>query len=160
MFTKLDRTIHLPGIKPIMAWDGNCGFCHYWVIKWKMMTEDSVTYKPFQEVYKDFPDVELKFFKQAIRFIDTDGKIFTGPAAVFQALHRYGTKWKWVMPIYKHFLPFRFMSDYLYAFVSKNRVRMYEITIRLFGKNPARPKYYWAYYVSALMALVIAGVLL
>ncbi len=160
MFTKLDRTIHLPGDKPIMAWDGNCGFCHYWVIKWKMMTEGKVTYKPFQEVYKDFPDVELKFFKQAIRFIDTDGKIYTGPAAVFQALHRYGTKWKWVMPLYKHFPPFRFMSDHLYAFVSKNRVRMYEITIRLFGKNPARPKYYWAYYLSGLMALVIAGVLL
>ncbi len=138
-----------------MAWDGNCGFCHYWVIKWKIMTGDHVTYKPFQEVYQDFPDIDLKYFRQAIRFIDMDGKIYTGPAAVFQAMYRYGTKWKWVMPMYNNFWPFRVSSDYFYAFVSKNRVRMYEITIRLFGKNPARPKHLWAIYLGSLIAIAI-----
>ncbi len=138
-----------------MAWDGNCGFCHYWVIKWKIMTGDHVTYKPFQEVYQDFPDIDLKYFRQAIRFIDKDGKIYTGPAAVFQAMYRYGTKWKWVMPIYNNFWPFRVSSDYFYAFVSKNRVRMYEITIRLFGKNPARPKHLWAIYLGSLIVIAV-----
>jgi len=150
MFTKLDRTNHLPGEKPLMAWDGNCGFCHYWVIKWKIMTADKVVYKPFQEVHANFPDIGLKYFRQAIRFIDTDGRIFTGPGAVFQALHKYGSKWRWVMPLYQSFWPFRFLSDQFYAFVSANRVRMYQIVIRLFGKNPARPKYYWAYYLGTI----------
>ena len=156
MFNKLDKTIYPPKEKPVMAWDGNCGFCHYWVIKWKVMTNDRITYIPFQDVYKEFPDIELKYFKQAIRFIDSDGSIYTGPAAVFQALHRYGNKWKWIMPIYNNFWPFRFASDHFYAFVSKNRVRMYEITIRLFGKNPARPKKLWAIYLGSLLALLIA----
>lgn len=155
MFTKLERTNHLPADKPVMAWDGNCGFCHYWVIKWKIMTGDQIIYKPFQEVYKDFPDVDLKFFKQAIRFIDADGRIYTGPAAVFQALHRYGKKWRWVMPIYNNFGPFRYLSDRFYAFVSRNRVSMYNIVIRLFGKNPARPKFYWAYYLGSLLSIGI-----
>lgn len=156
MFKKLDKTIYPPNKKPVMAWDGNCGFCHYWVIKWKIMTGDQINYVPFQDIYQDFPDIELKYFKQAIRFIDIDGRIYTGPAAVFQALHRYGKKWKWVMPMYKNFWPFRFASDHFYAFVSKNRVRMYEIVIRLFGKNPARPKNFWAIYLGSLIALSIA----
>ncbi len=156
MFKKLHNTKYLPKDKPVMAWDGECGFCHYWVIKWKKLTGDRVIYKPFQEVYQDFPDIELKYFRQAIRFIDSDGRIYTGPAAAFQALHRYAGKWRWVMPIYRSFWPFRFLSDRFYAFVSRNRVRMYGITIRLFGKNPARPKYYWAYYLGSVL-LIVAG---
>jgi len=157
MFKKLHNTKFAPRDKPVMAWDGECGFCHYWVIKWKKLTGDRVIYKPFQEVFQDFPDIELKYFRQAIRFIDTDGRIYTGPAAAFQALHLYANKWRWVMPIYRSFWPFRFLSDRFYAFVSRNRVRMYEITIRLFGRNPARPKYYWAFYLGSLLA--VAGVL-
>ena len=161
MFKKLHKTNHLPKEKPIMAWDGNCGFCKYWVIKWKIMTGEKVHYQPFQEVYHDFPDIDLKYFKQAIRFIDADGRIYTGPAAAFQALHRYGSSWRWVMPIYRHFWPFRFLSDHFYAFVSRHRVRMYNVTIRLFGRNPARPKYYWAYFLGTLitMALVVSFLL-
>jgi predicted DCC family thiol-disulfide oxidoreductase YuxK len=156
MFKKLERTNHPPAGKPLMAWDGNCGFCHYWVIKWKKMTGDRVLYRPFQESHQDFPDVDLKYFRQAIRFIDLDGSIHTGPAAVFQALHRYGDTWRWVMPLYRRIGIFRFLSDRFYAFVSKNRSWIYQVTIRLFGRNPARPKYYWAAYLGLLTALVLA----
>ncbi len=162
MFEKLEKTKFPPAGKPMMAWDGSCGFCHYWVIKWKLLTGDVVEYKPFQEVYNAFPDVDLKYFRQAIRFIDLDGKIYSGPGAVFQALHRYGTKWRWVMPLYRRCRIFSFLSDRFYAFVSANRVRMYRIVVRLMGKNPARPRYYWAYYLGALAVaafILLAGVL-
>lgn len=157
MFVKLNKTKYPPAPKPVMAWDENCGFCRYWVIKWKKLTDDQVLYKPYQQIYQDFPDIELKYFQQAIRFIDLDGSIHTGPAAVFQALNKYAGKWRWVMPIYRWFWPFRFLSDYFYAFVSRHRTRMYEITIRLFGRNPAKPKYYWGYYLGGL---AVAGILL
>ncbi len=156
MFVKLSKTKYPPSPKPIMAWDEDCGFCRYWVIKWKRITGDHITYEPFQKVYKNFPDIELKYFKQAIRFIDVDGSIHTGPEAVFHALNRYGEKWKWVMPLYRGFWPFRFLSDYFYAFVSRNRTWMYKVTIRLFGRNPAKPKYYWGFYLGGLaMALIL-----
>ena len=158
MFKKIHNTSYPPKDIPLMAWDGDCGFCHYWVIKWKILTGDRVNYQPFQEVYKDFPDIDLKYFRQAIRFIDTDGQVYSGPGAVFQALHRYGNKWKWVMPLYRCIQPFRFLSDRFYAFVSRNRVRMYNIVIRLMGRNPARPKHYWIYYLGILLLLVIGVV--
>ena len=93
---------------------------------------------------------------QAIRFIEVDGRIYTGPAAVFQAFHRYSRKWRWVMPLYRNIWIFRFLADHHYAFVSKNRTRMYGITIRLFGKNPARPRYYWAAYLGSIIAVGLA----
>ncbi len=147
-------TDHKPE-KPFMAWDGKCGFCHYWVLKWKLITGDRVSFKPFQEVYEGFPDIELKEFSKAIHFIDTDGQVYTGASAVFYALHKYGSKWRWIMPIYRGFWPFRVTSNWFYSFVSRNRNWIYRVTVRLFGKNPARPKHYWVAYLGAFIGLLI-----
>lgn len=153
MFTKLDRTQYLPGEKPIMAWDGNCGFCHYWVLRWKSFTGDKVIYKPFQEVYRQFPDIELRFFKQAVRFIDVDGRIYTGPAAAFQSF-QYGRRWRWLMPLYRQFGLVRFLADHSYRLISKYRPFMYKVSVALWGRNPLRQKPYWAMYLGGLIALV------
>ncbi len=157
---KISSTKYPPKDKALMAWDENCGLCHYWVIKWTLLTGDRVEYKPYQKVYRDFPDIDLRYFRQAIRFIDTDGRVYGGPGAVFQALHRYGKKWKWVMPLYSNIWPFRAISDYFYTFVSRNRRWIYRINTGLFGKNPARPRPYWAIYLVLLFAIVSASVML
>ncbi len=154
IFEKIHHTDYPPETRPVMAWDGTCGFCHYWVIKWKLLTGDRVIYEPYQKIHKEFPDIGLRYFNQAIRFIDTDGRVYGGPAAVFHALHRYGDKWKWVMPLYRSVWIFRKLSDRFYSFVSANRNWIYRITISLFGKNPTRPKKYWAIY---LVGILVAG---
>ncbi len=153
LFKNIHHTDHPPDNKPVMAWDGNCGFCHYWVIKWKLLTGDRVEYIPYQKVFKRFPDIGIRYFNQAIRFIDIDGKVYGGPGAVFQALHRYGDKWKWVMPLYRSIWVFRKLSDLFYSFVSANRNWIYRFTVQLFGKNPARPKRYWAIYLGGLVLI-------
>ncbi|HSV89264.1 MAG TPA: DCC1-like thiol-disulfide oxidoreductase family protein [Bacteroidales bacterium] len=158
IFTKLQKTQYPPN-KPLMAWDGDCGFCHYWVLRWKMITGDKVEYKPLMSVYVNFPDIELKYFKQAVRLIDTDGKIYTGPAAAFRAF-RYGSRYRWLMPLYEGFKPAEIISDQVYSFVSRNRNFMYKITVRLWGRNPARQKPYWAYYLAGFSAAALGIYLL
>jgi predicted DCC family thiol-disulfide oxidoreductase YuxK len=153
IFTKLDKTEYPPTDKPLLTWDGNCGFCHYWMLRWKLFTGDKVEYRPFQESAKHFPDIEYKYFKQAVHLVDLDGKIYTGPAAVFQAF-QYGDRYRWVMPLYRKLGLFRFLSDHFYSFVSRNRTVMYKITVRLWGKNPIRQKNYWAYYLGGLTVLI------
>lgn len=157
IFTKLKETQYPPK-KPLMAWDGDCGFCHYWVLRWKMITGDKVEYKPLLTVYSDFPDIELKYFKQAVRLIDTDGRIYTGPAAAFKAF-RYGKRYRWLMPLYENFKPAEFIADQVYSIVSRNRNRMYKVTIRLWGRNPARQKAYWAYYLAGITVFAL-GILM
>ncbi len=156
MFTKLDRTKYLPGEKPIMAWDGNCGFCHYWVLRWKTFTGDKVIYEPYAKVAERFPDIELRYFKQAVRFIDVDGKIYTGPAAAFRSFC-YGKKYHWLFPLYQNFKPATFIADHTYRFVSKNRPFMYKVSVALWGRNPIKQKPYWLIYAGGL-ALLIVGV--
>lgn len=158
IFTKLDKTNYPPPEKPVMAWDGNCGFCHYWVLRWKKLSGDVIEYRPYSEVAGRFPDIEYKYFQQALRFIDTDGRIYTGPAAAFRSF-QYGKKYRWLMPLYQNFKPAELFADHLYSFVSRRRPAMYKITIRLLGKNPVRGKKYWAYYLGGLTAL-IAGILI
>ncbi len=156
MFTKLDKTQYLPGEKPIMAWDGNCGFCHYWVLRWKKFSGDKVIYEPYAKVADRFPDIELRYFKQAVRFIDVDGKIYTGPAAAFRSFS-YGKKYRWLFPLYQNFKPATFIADHIYRFVSKNRPFMYKVSVALWGRNPVKQKPYWLIYAGGL-ALLIVGV--
>jgi len=158
IFTKLEKTAYPPQ-RPLVAWDGDCGFCHYWVLRWKKATGQKVDYKPLMSVYENFPDIELKYFRQAIRMFDTDGRIYTGPAAVFKA-YQYGKSFRWVMPVYENFKPAEFIADHIYSLVSRNRNAMYKITVRLFGKNPVRPKPYWAYYLGGFVLMLTALVLI
>ncbi|MFO7977662.1 MAG: DCC1-like thiol-disulfide oxidoreductase family protein [Bacteroidales bacterium] len=155
MFTKLDRTKYPPSSKPLMAWDGNCGFCHYWIIRWKTFTGDNVEYKPYSQAAPQFPDIDLKYFRQAVRFIDVDGKIYTGPAAAYRSF-QYGKRWKWLMPLYEKCKPVEVVSDQCYSFISKRRPFMYKVTVALWGKNPYRQKNYWAYYLGTFGLLAAA----
>jgi predicted DCC family thiol-disulfide oxidoreductase YuxK len=153
IFTKLEKT-QFPPQKPLVAWDGNCGFCHYWVLRWKTITGDKVEFQPFQSVAKDFPDIEYRYFKQALRMIDVDGKIYGGPAAAFRAFE-YGNKHRWIMSIYSRFKLIEWVTDHFYSFVSRHRTFMYKVTVRLWGRNPIRQKNYWAYYLGGLTALIV-----
>lgn len=154
IFTKLYNTQYAPA-KPLVAWDGDCGFCHYWVLRWKMIIGDAVDFKPLMSVYQNFPDIDLKYFRQAIRLIDTDGRIYTGPAAVFRAF-RYGSRYRWLMPLYENLKIVEWTSDHIYSMVSRNRNFMYKATVRLWGRNPVRQKPYWVYYLGGLVGLVLA----
>lgn len=158
MFVKLDSTLYPPREKPILAWDGDCGFCRYWVLRWKSFTDNNVDYHPYIQVAHLFPDIDIKYFRQAVRFIDVDGKIYTGPAAAFQSF-QYGKKWRWIMPLYKNFKLVEYISDNTYAFISKRRPFMYKVTVALWGRNPYRQKNYWAYYLLSV-AIIVTGALL
>ena len=153
MFTKLERTKYLPGDKPIMAWDGNCGFCHYWVLRWKMFSGDKIIYEPYTKVADKFPDIELRYFRQAVRLIDVDGRIYSGPAAAFRSF-RYGKKYRWLMPLYEKCKIAEFIADHTYRFISKNRPFMYKLAIAMWGKNPVKQKPYWLIYLGSLIGIV------
>lgn len=155
MFSKLSETKYPPKQKPIMVFDGKCGFCKYWVIKWKKISGLGVEYKPYQEVYQNFPDIEKDHFKQAVRFITTSGKIYNGPDAAYityynkqkvQFLHKWYTNKRW----------FRKLSDSVYQWIADHRNFMSKVSVRMFGKNPANPKPYWKIYLALLIILIVS----
>ena len=157
MFSKIEKTSFPPIDKPMMVWDGECGFCNYWITRWKSKTEDRIQYKTFQEVSKNYPDIPLKEFKKASRFIETNGLVYSGPDSAyrsFQYFNKPDEKWhRW----YSKYGWFNFLSDQIYNFIAKHRSFMFTLTKIFFGKNPQALKPYW--FLIFLFAFSIIYVL-
>jgi len=61
--------------RPLLIFDGDCGFCRAWVEYWKSLTGERVRYAPFQEVGEQFPQVSREEFVSAVKLILPDGKM-------------------------------------------------------------------------------------
>ena len=42
--------------RPLLIYDGDCGFCNYWVRYWQKLTGDRVAYAPYQETAAQYPE--------------------------------------------------------------------------------------------------------
>lgn len=153
MFQHLDSTIHLPIDKPMMVYDGECGFCKYWVIRWKKMSEDKINFQPFQNVYDRFTDIDKEHFKQAVRYIDLNGNIYSGPGAAYYTYFKRN-KVKYLFKWYQEKIWFRKLNDKLYQFIAVNRSFIFKVCIKLIGENPKETKYYWIFYLITFIGLI------
>jgi predicted DCC family thiol-disulfide oxidoreductase YuxK len=152
MFKKIDKTAYPPS-RPTLYWDENCGFCKYWRLRWELITGGKVDFVPYQEAAENFWDIPLKEFKKASRFIEPDGEVYSGPDSAYRSLYHAGNK-KWHR-WYKKYPWFRYLSDHGYNHIAKNRPFYFKATKALFGKNPARPRVYWVYYVVVLFVFIL-----
>lgn len=160
MFTKFKTTNFPPESKSILVWDGKCGFCKYWVTRWKKVTGDAIDYKTFQEVADHFPDIPLKEFKKASRLIEPSGEIYSGPDSAYRS-YDYAQKRKY--PYHSWYVKhmwFQKISDHGYNYIAKHRPMFYELTKAFFGPDPKKLKHLWLYYVLALWSLILIASLL
>ncbi|WP_339702810.1 DCC1-like thiol-disulfide oxidoreductase family protein [uncultured Marixanthomonas sp.] len=152
MFQKFEKTNYPPTGKPVLVWDGECGFCKYWVTRWQSLTRNKIEYKTYQEIASQFHDIPLKEFKKASRLIETNGKIYSGPDSAYRS-YTYSTKnlpWhSW----YCNYSWFTKLSDHGYNYIAKHRPFFFKLTTLSFGKNPEALKPYWLLYLLILLAV-------
>src|SRR4051794_3733142 len=91
--------------KPILVFDGKCGFCRIWIDYWKRLTEDAIDYEPFQQVADRYPQVPAENFKRAVHLIEPNGDVFSGANAVFRTLAYKSTR-RWPLWLYQHMAGF------------------------------------------------------
>ncbi len=60
--------------RPLLVYDGDCGFCVYWARYWQKLTGDGVDYRPYQEVAAQYPAIPLADFQRAVQYITPDGQ--------------------------------------------------------------------------------------
>lgn len=72
--------------KPLLVFDGDCGFCRSWVVYWRAFSGDRVDYQPYQSVAEQFPSIPLQQFAQAVHLILPEGHSFSGAEAVFHLM--------------------------------------------------------------------------
>ena len=73
---------------PLLAYDGGCGFCVYWVRYWQRLTGERVRYAPYQEIAADHPGVPVEEFARAIQLFEPEGAHYSGADAAFRGLAR------------------------------------------------------------------------
>ncbi len=154
MFKKIEHTKFPPKEKPLLVWDGACGFCKYWVTRWKKLTKDKVAFKPYQEVAHLFPDIPLKEFKKASRFISTKGTVHSGPDSAYKSYQIANAASPW-HSWYNHYSWFQKLSDHGYNYIAKNRSFFFKLTKFLLGSNPLSFKHFWLLYLFIVFSILI-----
>ncbi len=127
-------------MRPVLVFDGNCGFCRRWIVRWKSYTADRVEYAPYQETADRFPHVPLERFKSAVQLIEPDGTVHAAAAAVFRTLaHVPGRRRAWWC--YQHLPGFAPASESAYRFVARHRRGLSTVTTLLWGRHLERPTF-------------------
>ena len=107
-------------VKPVLVYDGACGFCRRWVNRWRSVTGDAVDYAPYQDVADRFPSIPRDRFREAVQLIEPDGTVLSGAQAVLRALaHAPGSAWP--LRLYERLPVVASVAESAYNFVARHR---------------------------------------
>ena len=150
--------------RPLLIYDGDCGFCRRWILFFKMLSGPLVAYAPYQRVKKNFPNISLDSFKQSVQLVDRDDKIYQGAEAVFRSLTYVPgqTGWMW---LYRFVPGFKFFSELFYRMVAKYRYFFSKLTRIFYGEDLKPASYVFVrtlflrglglIYLSAFISLLV-----
>jgi len=120
--------------KPMLLYDGDCGFCRRWIARWKAVTGDRVDYAPFQEVGEQYPQITRTQFEAAVQLVLPDGSIHGGAEAVFRTLATVPSK-RWLYFLYCWVPLLGPMARGFYRFVARHRGGFGTLTNILWGPS-------------------------
>jgi len=136
------KRVHRLPEKAHVIFDGDCGFCRYWIGRWQGQTGSSVIYLPAADpsVARDFPELTPEEFAGAVYLIETDGQVYYGAEAVFQLLSRHGSS-RWPLSVYLRIPAARWISEEVYQFVARHRPAFSFLTRALWGRETGPSAY-------------------
>ena len=145
----------VPG-KPLMVFDGQCGFCRIWIEYWKRLTGEQVEYAPYQEAAGKFPDIPRENFQRAVHLILPDGSVFSAAKAVFRTLALVPGR-GWTPRAYERVPGFAAITELIYRWIAEHRSFCYHATVLLWGKHvePAAYETVSRWFLRALGAIYL-----
>src|SRR4030095_10199404 len=115
-----------PPSRSLLVYDGNCGFCKLWIARWREITAGAVDYEELQDAAVRFPEVPRGAFENAVKLIETAGRVFRGAEAVYRSLGKGGGcgfgRWA-----FEHIPGFAPISNYAYAFIARHRTLVHTV---------------------------------
>ena len=126
--------------RPLLVYDGDCGFCGYWARYWKMLTGNSVSYRTYQDVAAQHPGIPAADFQRAVQYIAPDGLHASAAEASFLTLSHARGKGFWLV-LYRRLPGFAAVSELAYAFMAAHRAAFYRISLFLWGSDYGPPRY-------------------
>src|SRR5512141_423203 len=80
------RRVAAPPPRPLLIFDGDCGFCRRWILRWNSLTGDRVDYASSDEAGPRFPEISAEDFRRSVQLVLPDGRVFSGAEAVLLSL--------------------------------------------------------------------------
>lgn len=118
--------------RPVLVFDGDCGFCRLWIERWRRATGDKVDYEPFQSAAARHPEVSKESFVEAIHLFEAD-RTSRGAEAALRALS-YAPGLSWLPKFYS--LPGAApVSETVYLFIAARRPFFARLTRLLWGRS-------------------------
>ena len=113
--------------KPLMIFDGDCGFCRHWIERWRRRTGDRIDYAPYQQVADKFPGIACDEFMNAVQLIEPCGARYSGAQAAFCLLY-HTQHWDWVWWLYAHVPLVAPLMNVGYRFIASHRNEVTRLT--------------------------------
>ncbi len=125
-----------PPARPLLVFDGDCGFCKFWIHRWQRSTGDRVDYVALQtsELRTRFPEIAREQFIKSVHLIEPSGLVYRGAEAVFRLLADNPRRGKWLW-IYQKIPGFAPVAEWSYRFVANHRRAIAALTKMFFGKK-------------------------
>ena len=134
------ETTNASDSKPLLIYDGDCGFCTYWARYWQKLTQERVNYEPYQQAAARFPQIPLAEFQRAVQYVAPDGKIASAAEASFLTLSHARGKGVW-LALYRRLPGFAAISERVYAFIASHRPAFHRLSLWLWGRDYVPPRF-------------------
>jgi predicted DCC family thiol-disulfide oxidoreductase YuxK len=125
--------------RPLLVWDGDCGFCRRSVEHLRLIAGDRLAFEPYQTAHVRFPEIPKESFGEAVHLVEPDGHVSRGAEAVFRALALGGRS---LSLLAYRFLPgFAAVSEWGYRQVATHRALASRLVDLLVGDLVGPPRF-------------------
>jgi predicted DCC family thiol-disulfide oxidoreductase YuxK len=129
-----------PAQRPLLIFDGDCGFCGYWARYWQRLTGEAVEYRPYQEVAAEYPGITRAEFQRAVQYLAPGGQRASAAEASFLTLSHASGRGIGLW-LYRRVPGFAPLAEAAYAFIAAHRAAFFRASLLLWGRNFTPPRY-------------------
>jgi lipase maturation factor 1 len=137
MADRPDRSIVVdaPPPRPLVVFDGDCGFCRYWLARWRRVVGDRFDAEPYQTAAARFPALPRDRFRDAVQLVLPDGRVYQGAEAAYRLRALAPGRGGW-LATYQRLPGFRPLADLGYRIIADHRNAAFRVTRWIWGTDP------------------------
>ncbi|HYH95712.1 lipase maturation factor family protein [Hyalangium sp.] len=131
-----------PTMRPLVLYDGDCGFCRRWVARWQARTQGRVLFLPARLLPRWVLGIRRGAARRAMQLIEPSGAISQGAEAVFRML-RFSPRRRTRALAWLGLLPgVRTLAGGLYRLIASQRSMAARVDGLLLGRRYRGPPEY------------------
>ena len=111
--------------RPVLVFDGECGFCRRLASKWYEKTREKINFVPNSELSDEFGRYSTEEFTKEIKLIYPEGRVYGGATAAFKVIEHSRSPLRALSWIYNRTRAFDPIWEWAYRLVARYRNRIH-----------------------------------